>query len=193
MPHRRSAASLLLLALAAGCASAPGKPPAPVYPGQASIEEELVAEATVVSVDRATRGLVLERSDGARLAMTASTDVRNYDRIEPGMKLKARVGFTLTVRKLQPEEADIGPDAASGAARAKLGEKPRGGIASGLALTVKVESVDPERHVVTFVDPEGALRAVMARRDEGKRFVEGLMPGDRVAIVYVEGLILSVE
>jgi len=190
-PRTWHPASVLLLALVAGCASESATPPAP--PTEASITEEAVAEATVVSIDKATRQITLERADGPRLVMVAGPDFRNFDQVEAGMKVKARYGVTVSVRRLAPEETEAAPTAAAGAARARLGEKPAGGIVAGLSMTVKVVSVDLAQHVVTFTDPDGALRAVKAQRDEGRRFVDGLKPGDRVEIVYAEGVALSVE
>jgi hypothetical protein len=62
-----------------------------------------------------------------------------------------------------------------------------------MAMTVVVKSVDQEQHVVTFTDPNGVLREVEAERDEGKSFVKGLKPGDRVELIYEEVLAISVE
>jgi hypothetical protein len=204
----------LMLVLCAGCASpidepAPkAPPPAGTAPAgtapadgsskaasadRASITEEVAAEATVLSVDKATREMTLERSDGARMVLVATPDFRNFDQVEAGMKVKAKVSLKLSVRRLAPEEKAAPPSVAAGAARARLGEKPAGGVVAGLSMTVTVQSVDAERHVVTFTDPDGALRAVKAERDEGIRFVAGLKPGDRVEIVYGEGVVLSVE
>ncbi|MCK6480875.1 MAG: hypothetical protein L6R43_12245 [Planctomycetes bacterium] len=181
--------SLLLLALAAGCASTP----APEPPSRASITEEVLAEATVTSVDRATREVALQRADGARFVLVAPPEARNFDRVEPGMKVKARLSITLSVRRLAPGEADIPPTVSAGAARTRLGAKPGGGVAAGLALTVKVVTVDAAKHVVSFTDPDGTLRVVKAEREEGRKFVAGLKAGDRVEIIYTEGVLLGVE
>ena len=192
----------LLLALAAGCASpiddsapaAPAAAPAPAAsPDRASIAEEQVAEVTVASIDKTTRELTLERSDGARMVLVATPEFRNFDQVEAGMKVKAKVSVKLSVRRLAPEEKAAPPSVAAGAARARLGEKPAGGVVAGLSMTVTVQTVDAAKHVVTFTDPDGATRAVKAERDEGIRFVAGLKPGDRVEIVYGEGVVLSVE
>ena len=52
---------------------------------------------------------------------------------------------------------------------------------------------DLNSHVVTYVTPSGALEAVEAERDEGRRFIAGLAPGDRVEVIYAEALALGVE
>lgn len=192
MNTRVSAAStrpgaLALILLLAGCASSSESS------GRAEVTEEQSAEAAVVEVFHAARAVTLERADGQRLTVTCGPEVRNFDRINAGDKVKAMYRMTLAVRVLRPDEPDTMPSVQSAAARAAVGAEPGGGVAAGTAMTVKVESVDAEKHIVVFTDPEGRRRTVRAQRDEGKRFVEGLKPGDRVEIVHREGIALSVE
>ncbi|NUN52907.1 MAG: hypothetical protein HUU06_09010 [Planctomycetaceae bacterium] len=58
---------------------------------------------------------------------------------------------------------------------------------------MKVVTVDAAKHVVSFTDPDGTLRVVKAEREEGRKFVAGLKAGDRVEIIYTEGVLLGVE
>ena len=185
-PSTRLAAAALILLLA-GCASTSESS------GRAEVTEEVSSEAAVVAVDRATRAVTLERPDGKRHTLVCGPEVRNFDRIEVGKSVKAMWRMTLAVRVLRPDEPDTLPSVQAAAARAAVGAEPSAGVAAGVAMTVKVESVDAEKHVVVFTDPDGQRRTVRAQRDEGKRFVETLKPGDRVEIVHREGIALSVE
>jgi len=183
--------ALLILALAgalvAGCETTP---PAPE---SASITDEVVAQATVVAIDKETREVTLERTDGAAMVVVAGPEVRNFDQIEVGHSVNARLTVSLSARRLKPEEVAAPPSAEAVAARAAPGEMPAGAIAAGVTVAVTVKSVDKSQHLVVFTGPEGELHAVEAERDEGRRFVAGLKPGDRVELSYAEALAISVE
>lgn len=177
----------LLAGLVAGCASTPEAPT------KAEVTEEVSAEATVLAVDKGAREVTLQRADGTRAVVVAGPEVRNFDRIEVGNKISARYVVSLSARRLKPDEPDTQSTVGVAAGRAKAGEAPAGAIGAGVAVTVVVKSVDLERNIVAFTDPEGSLHAVEAQRDEGKRFIAGLKPGDRVELVYGEALILEVK
>ena len=178
---------LLLSTLIAGCASAPEAPT------EAQITDEVVSQATVVAVDKATRELTLQRPDGSRVAVVAGPEVRNFDRLKAGDVVKSRYVVSLSARRLGPDEPAEGPAIAMAAARAEPGENPAGAISAGLTLKVVVKSVDLKEHIVVFAGEDGAVRAVQAERDEGRRFISGLKPGDRVNLVYREVLAVAVE
>jgi hypothetical protein len=178
---------LLASVLIGACSSTPKAPT------QAQITDQVSVEATVLAVDEASRELTIERPDGTRVVVVAGPEVRNFDRIEAGDKVKADYILTLSARLLGSDEPDTQPTAALGAARAERGQDPAGAIGAGIALTVKVTSVDVEQHLVVFTDPSGAIHAVQAEREEGRRFIAGLKPGDRVELAYGEAVVLSVD
>lgn len=173
--------------MVAGCASSP---PAPT---QAEITDEVSVEATVLAVNKTSREVTLQRADGNRVVVVAGPEIRNFDQIEAGNKLNARYVVNLNARRLTPEEVAAKPTAGVVAARAKLGEAPGAAIGAGVKMTVVIKSVDAAKHIVVFTDPDGGLQTVEAQKDEGKRFVSGLKPGDRVEIIYGEALVLAVK
>jgi hypothetical protein len=119
--------------------------------------------------------------------------VRNFDRIEAGDTVSALYLVSLSARRLAPDEPDTEPTVGMTAARAELGADPAGAIGAGVALTVVVKSVDLEQHIVVLIDPDGVIHAVEAERDEGRRFIAGPKPGDRVELTYAEALALAVD
>jgi len=188
--------ALFAAALIAGCAASPEAPrqaKTPEAPRQAKISDEVVAEASVLAVDAATRELTLKRADGTRVVVVAGPEVRNFAQIKVGDMVTARYIVSLSARRLAADEPDTEPSLGVAAARAKPGERPAGAIGADVAMTVVVKSVDLERHVVVFTDPGGALHAVEAERDVGRRFIAGLSPGDRVELVYAKVFVLGVE
>jgi hypothetical protein len=178
---------LIAGALASGCASTPEGP------SEATITDEVSLEAAVVAIDRASRELTIERPDGVRMTFVAGPEVRNFDQIALNDTIEARYVVSLSARRLAADEPGTPPTAEVAAARAAYGARPAGAIGAGMAMTVVVNTVDRDRHEVVFTDPDGMLHTVQAEREEGRRFVEGLAPGDRVELVYTEAAVLAVE
>jgi hypothetical protein len=189
--HRKNlswgATPILAAILIAGCTSTPAAP------RKAQITDEVAVQATVVAVDKASRELILQRSDGSQVAVVAGPEVRNFDQIAAGDTLNARYTVSLTARRLDPDEVANEPGAGMAAARAEPGEKPGAAIGAGVTMTVVVNSVDRDTHTVVVTGPDGNTQAIEAQRQTGKRFVEGLKPGDRVELTYGEALVLAVE
>jgi len=189
--HRKhrpwGAIPVLAAILIAGCTSTPAAP------RKAQITDEVAVQATVVAVDKASRELILQRSNGSQVAVVAGPEVRNFDQIAAGDTLNARYTVSLTARRLDPDEMAKEPGAGMAAARAEPGEKPGAAIGAGVTMTVVVNSVDRDTHTVVVTGPNGNTQAIEAQRQTGKRFVEGLKPGDRVELTYGEALVLAVE
>jgi hypothetical protein len=176
-----------IIALVSSCTSTP------YGPKQAEITQEVSVAAKVIAVDAATREVTLDREDGARIVIVAGPEVRNFDQIRAGDTVTARYMQSLSARVLAPGEAGAEPSMAIGAGRAEAGQRPAGGFGAGFTLTVTVESVDRQKHMVVFTDPADDPHVVRAQREEGKRFVDGLKLGDRVELVYAEAVAVSIE
>ncbi|MEM9381952.1 MAG: hypothetical protein AAGB93_18495 [Planctomycetota bacterium] len=182
-----AAVPLAALALAASCQSAPE----PMK--SAEISNEVTASARVVAIDPATREITIEREDGSQVEMVAGPEVRNFDQIEVGSVVEASYVETIAARLLEEGEAGEEPAAGVAAGRAAEGEAPGVGLAVGVTMTVEVQSVDKDQHLVVFTDPDGILHAVRAEREIGQQFVQGLKQGDRVELTITEALALTVE
>lgn len=178
----------LLATLFIASCSAPGDAPTEVR-----IYDEVDVQARVVSVNMATREVVLEAADGMQVELVAGPQVRNFDRVKVGDVLTTTYIVSVNARLLAADEADTEAAVDIVAAGAARGEKPAGALGAGLAMTVLVKSIDLENHIVTFTGPTGVLQAVQAEREQGRRFVEGLKPGDRVELLYVEATVLSID
>jgi len=183
----RGLACALFAALVAACETTP--PP----PEQANITDEVLVEAKVLAVDKAAREITLQPPSGSKVVVVAGPEVRNFDQIEAGNTVKVAYAVSLSARRLKPDEADLPPAAELLAARSEEGAAPGGFIGAGVEVMVTVKSVDKEQHIVVFTADDEILHAVQARRDEGKRFVAGLKPGDRVELIYAEAVAISVN
>ena len=175
-----------VMSLALACASNDA-------PQRASISQELTLESSVRAVNPETRQITLHNEDGSDVVIVAGPDVVNFDQIEVGDTVRAQYRETLAAERLDPDEPTREPMAEVAVAQAEPGEKPGAGVAAGAAVTVTVQSVDHDQHIVVFSDESGALQTVRAQQEEGQAFVAGLKTGDRVQLVYSEAIAITVE
>ncbi len=70
---------------------------------------------------------------------------------------------------------------------------PGGGAGVLLRTTVEIVSVDTTFNTVTFRRSDGALRVVAIETPEGRQFIRGLRPGNRVDIAYTEAFAIEVK
>ena len=157
------------------------------------ITNEITATAEVTGIDPASRLVTLRREDGALFQVVASEEVRNFDQIVTGDRLRIR--FKESLRASLRPAGEGGPQAAAGmvAARAPRGATPGGGVAVGASVRVKIESIDRERDIVVFSLPSGELVSHRIATPEGRKFVDGLHLGDTVELEYTQALALSIE
>lgn len=182
-----SSLSLLAVLLIGGCTT-PGEAPQRV-----EIVDEVDVEATVLSVNKETREIALQDTQGTVVVLIAGPMVRNFDQIEAGDTINASYVISVTARRLAADEPDTEPSFGMTAAGAELGEKPAGGVGAGVTMTVVVKSVDLKSNIVTFTGPDGMLHAVEAQREAGQEFIAGLSPGDRVEMIFVEANVITVN
>lgn len=170
-----------------------GQSPASPSRTRVKISSELSATADVVAIDRDDRVVTLRGEDGRLIEVVAGPEVRNFDRIAVGNKLRVRYEQSLTAT-LSPPGENPGPAvAAVGAARAKPGEMPAGGLGVAFSLRVRIESVDVPNNIVVASPGSGDLIAHRIATPEGREFVRGLKIGDVVRLDYSEALALAIE
>lgn len=196
VPFRRArgASAVLgaLLALAACKSTEPGAAAAGA-PQKVEIQNEVTAKADVVMVDKATRGLLLRREDGAMMRMRVPAEVRNYDQIAAGNQLRVRFRQQLRVERNTTATGPADARLTAAAARAPKGDMPAAAAGAELSVVVQIESIDLSRDIVTFSLASGELVSHRIATDQGRNFVRGLKVGDKVTLAYSEALALSVE
>ena len=192
-----TAALLLGGLLGTACKNEPGsgdsKGDATKAPDAAKVTDEATEKATVVAVDKATRVVTLKNKEGKTFPVQCGPEVRNFDQIAAGNAIVIRYVRSLAIALVKPGEMGAPPTAAVAAGRAEPGAKPGAAVAGQVTATVKIESVDQEKHVVVFTPPNGGLRVVSVQRPEGREFMKGLKPGDQVQITWTEAIAISVE
>lgn len=198
-PFHASRPVLLAAVMALGalgitaCQSPGSSTTATQSPGKVDLSSEATAKATVLSVDKATRQIMLRDEDGGLFAVECGPAVRNFDQIVVGDQLSVRYQETLSASLRPAGEAATPAAGAVGAGRAKLGDKPAGMVGMAVSVRVKIESVDRTNHIVVFSLSSGELRTVRAQRPEGRAFVETLKIGDIVQLDYTASLALAID
>lgn len=196
----RNASALLLAGLLATACNEPssksGSSPSSTEtkPADAQVAQEITAKAKVISIDQDKRLVGLQDEKGNQTTVWADPAVvRNFSQIAIGDTVAVRYRESLAVSVAKPGTAPNPPSVTLGAGRAEPGQKPGAGIAGQVNVTVRIESVDTTRNIVTFTPPGGGMRAVHVQRPEGVKFIQGLKPGDMVDITYTEAAAVSVE
>ncbi|MCU0886958.1 MAG: hypothetical protein MUC64_02880 [Rubritepida sp.] len=182
--HRRT----LLLGAAALPALAACQAPDPVFAG-----EVIELTATVETVDRQTREVLLSGPDRTLLTVVAGQAVRNFDQIRSGQRVRIRYAEAIGIA-LAPSNATA-PGLAAGvlAARAAPGQLPGGAVGDVIRIRVRITGVQPLRSTVSFLGPRNIPRTVRVRDPELQAFVRRLRVGDEVDIAFMEAIAVTME
>lgn len=151
-------------------------------------------KVTVVSVDPASRHLVVRKSSGETVSLKAPAEVRNFENLKPGDTISAT--YTLeTEYALSPPNKPLPKDTQTVvAARAARGELPAGAIANHLVVTGAVLGVDMQDHTLRVVSPQGGeVHTVAVQSPEGRRLMAQLKPGDKITAYVTESMLIAAE
>ena len=172
-------------ALALGVATASHAAPIGVEVG-----EVIEASATVVEIDKADRMVTLLSHNGNVVKIEAGEEVRNFDQIEVGDKVKITyyesVAIYLGAPGTQPEA-----DAAAVMVRAAKGTKPGGVAVGAIDVSAKVVAIDKTKRELTLELPDG--RVVKNEVDPSVKAFDGLEVGDVIHARITRALAIGVE
>jgi hypothetical protein len=154
-------------------------------------EETLEASATVDAIAADSRLISITTPDGRKATLEAGPEIRNFDQIRVGDKVKvtykAALAASISKSKETPKETFD-----AGAVRAPEGAKPAAAVGQTMTTTVVIESVDTSFDAVTFKRPDGFTRTIAVASPEGKKFIRTLKKGDKVDVEYTEALAIQV-
>lgn len=163
---------------------------AQLRPGEGAGEvDAMTASATVESVDPADRTVTLKNEQGETRTIHLGKEVRNFDQIQPGDKVRATLAEETVVAVSKGGEA---PGAAEGLvmARAPEGAKPGMFLAETTSMTGKIDSVDPDKHMLTITTPDGKQKELRVSR---RVDLSQLKSGDDINAKVTQALGIIVE
>lgn len=158
---------------------------------QREVATEAEVTATVTGVDRATRRIDLVTAGGEALSLTATPQMRNFDRIEPGdvatMQMYGSVSVRVADRSVPDERSTLGV-----IGRAPEGGRPGSVIGTVTTTTVTFVSYDPRTFEATILGP-GGNPMVVAVQPGMRSFAAARTRGERVEVTISDAVALFVD
>lgn len=151
-------------------------------------------QATVRSVDPATRGLTLIGPAGNTVSLVAGPRVINFDRIKPGDKVAVQYEESATYVLTPRGGATPNSSLTVAGAGAPKGAMPAGAVGAKLVVTGLVAGIDPADHSLQLVDPSGGqLHTVHVVSQAGLQNFGLIKVGDRITAVTTQAIAAVVE
>jgi hypothetical protein len=156
----------------------------------AVIAESVTVTADIEAVDVQKRVITLKMPDGAVRAFKVGKEMKNFDQIKAGDKVKATYfeSIAIFVRK-SSEKAGAAEVETIGVA--PKGKKPGIFAVDTSEMTAKVEAVDYKKRTVTLKGPEGKV-ATFPVDTRVKRF-KAVKVGDELVVRVTDAVAIAVE
>ena len=150
----------------------------------------IVVTATVEAINVNERKVVLRSESGNVAVVEAGPEVKNFDQIDIGDKVKAEYYQSVAVHIGSPDEI---PEEKVGSIQitAPEGEKPGMVEIDVVDVIATVEKIDKENRMVTLIGPEG--NSVTAKVDPRVGNLENIKEGDKLHIRYTDAVAISVS
>jgi hypothetical protein len=149
--------------------------------------------ATVTGIDAINRRVTLETMDGNTRVIKAGPEVRNFNQIQVGDKVRATLVEQLVVFMRRPGEESTAQAPTSRQTTvtvAPAGEKPAVMAADTIEVTAKVVGINQKNREASLQFPDGTVRIVKVRPDVDMTKAK---LGDEVVIRSTEDMAIKVE
>ena len=159
-------------------------------PGEAGgvFEDSFTVASTIAALDPGTRRVTLKGGDGSTAEFTAPPEVRNFDQLRVGDRVRATISEQVVVRVL--ETGKPGSSHEQVAARAPKGAKPGAMVAESFQVVAEVVAIDASNRRATLRFADGNTETIPVRDDvELGRY----RVGNHVLIRVTEQLLVVVE
>jgi len=194
--RRNICLALVISALTTACApSAPQtKGPTVVVAterelGRVAEQTETQMTAVVQAVEPATRTLTLDVGDGKQLELVAGDEIRNFDQIRKGDRVKVRYVVGVVLQLVKGGGGLRGRVVDETASRSAKGEKPAGEALRTVSITADVVAMDRDKQLITL---QGVERTVDLKVNDPAQF-ENIALGDQVEATITQAAAISVE
>ena len=161
-----------------------------VTPGKAVATSTTTASAVIVSIDATYRIVTLKTASGKVVEVVAGPEVKNFDQLKVGQKVKAAYSEALSL-ELKKGGGGVRAATEKGAASsAAPGAKPAAAGARQVTVLADVVKVDTKTHLVTLKGPGGNYVDLHVEDPEQ---LKNIKKGDQVEAVYTEAVAVTVE
>jgi hypothetical protein len=159
-------------------------------PGQAGAVAVVSAEGMIEAVDPKTREVKIKLANGQTRTIVAGEEVRNFDQIKVGDKLKVKYMESATIELKKGGKEVVARTEKSNIKRAEPGQKPGGVAAREITLVADVVAVDEKAKKVSVKNEKGEVIPVDVRDPEQLKLIK---KGDQVQVTYTEAVAISLE
>ena len=152
--------------------------------------EKVNLKGKVVSVDAATRTVVVEGELGRRVEIQAPKNSPNFDQIKVGDPVSATYVEAIAIAIAPVPNAQPGVTGTVDVSTAPKGATPAAVITEQIELRAVVKAVDTEKRLVTLDVPTGGERTLKA----GKAVdIERVKVGEQVSVTLTRALAISID
>jgi nitrite reductase/ring-hydroxylating ferredoxin subunit len=155
---------------------------------KAIARDVMFTAARVERVDLSTRSLVLRTDQGVQHTVYVGRDLRVFDELRQGDRVRVRVRESVVVAAARPGGRPTALTDTTAAARKERGSESD--VQQQLKATVTIESVDPQRQIVVY--RTGDNRSV-TRSAVDPHLLDGLKKGDVVELTYTRERAIELE
>jgi len=159
-------------------------------PGQAKAVALVTANGTIDSIDAATRTIKIKLPSGALREVEVGQEVRNFDQLKVGDKVKAKYVESLTIELKKDGKQVVGRTESTSLDRAQPGAKPGGVAKHEVTVVADVVNVDAKKHLVQVKNEHGETVDLNVKDPEQLKLVK---KGDQVQATYTVALAVAVE
>jgi Cu/Ag efflux protein CusF len=146
--------------------------------------------AAVDAVDAANRAVTLKMPDGTTRTFKIGPEVKNFDQIKAGDKVKTvfyeSVAVLVAKTGEKPSASEFGTVEV-----APKGAKPGAVVVKTLEVTAKVEKIDYKKRTISLKGPEGNVRTFTV--DKSVKNFKNIKKGDDVYLRVTEAVAMVVE
>jgi hypothetical protein len=159
---------------------------------QKSVSEARAAKvtATIESIDSTNRLIALKTEDGEVETFQAGPEVKRFDELKVGDHVTFHYTESLAFDLRKPGETSKTPGAGASIS-AGTGPRPSASIYKNETATVTVEAVDTKVPSITVRSEDGS-KITHKVKEENRKALDGVKPGDRIDISYTETLVIDV-
>ena len=144
----------------------------------------------VISIDKATKTVVVEGEQGRQVSIQAPEDAPNFDQIKVGDPVAATYIESIALAITPVADAEPGASALAAVATAPPGATPGGVMAEQIQLRAVVKAVDTKTRSVTLDVPNGGERTLKV--GEGLD-LENVQTGQQVSVTLTRALAISID
>ena len=163
-------------------------PPMAVAQSKEVTSEIKVESGVVEAIEAQSRSVTIRKPDGTVVTTVAGPNVKGFDELKIGDKVKARYYENLVIRVKAPGEPVVDTDVKDAIASGKA--LPGGTKARQRTLTCTITDIDMNTPAITFTSANGWKYSSKVR---DKNALAKVKVGDKVDLVWTDALLVGLE